>query len=65
MLDAAHAERIGLVDQVLPRPTFEKDWRRVARALWRRAGARLWVRDARWGSADRVMNGSAEVGGAT
>jgi enoyl-CoA hydratase len=33
VLDAVHAERIGLVDQVLPRPTFDEDWRRVARAL--------------------------------
>jgi hypothetical protein len=33
VLDAAHTERIGLVDQVLPRSTFEKDGRRVARAL--------------------------------
>jgi enoyl-CoA hydratase/carnithine racemase len=33
VLDAAQAERIGLIDQVLPRSTFEQDWRRVARAL--------------------------------
>jgi enoyl-CoA hydratase len=33
VLDAADAERIGLIDQVLPRSTFEQDWRRVARAL--------------------------------
>ncbi|MGH3557124.1 MAG: enoyl-CoA hydratase/isomerase family protein [Mycobacterium sp.] len=32
-LDAAEAERLGLIDQVLPRSTFEEDWRRVARAL--------------------------------
>jgi enoyl-CoA hydratase len=83
VLDAAHAERIGLVDQVLPRSTFEEDWRRVARALSTRAAgeikrvidgvspeeavnafARLWVRDAHWHAADRVMNRSAKVGGA-
>jgi enoyl-CoA hydratase len=33
VLDAVDAERIGLIDQVLPRSTFEQDWRRVARAL--------------------------------
>jgi len=83
VLDAAHAERIGLIDQVLPRSTFDEDWRRVARALSGRpageikrviggaspeqavnAFARLWVRDAHWHAADRVMNRSAKVGGA-
>jgi enoyl-CoA hydratase/carnithine racemase len=33
VLDAAEAERIGLVDRVLPRSTFDDDWRRLARAL--------------------------------
>jgi enoyl-CoA hydratase/carnithine racemase len=84
VLDAVHAERIGLVDQVLPRSTFDEDWRRVARALSARpageikrvidgvspeeavnAFARLWVRDAHWHAANRVMNRSAKVGGAT
>jgi enoyl-CoA hydratase len=83
VLDAVHAERIGLIDQVLPRSTFDEDWRRVARALSGRpageikrvidgvspeqavnAFARLWVRDAHWHAADRVMNRSANVGGA-
>src|SRR5580693_3684197 len=32
-LNAVEAERIGLIDQVLPRSTFDEDWRRVARAL--------------------------------
>jgi len=83
VLDAVHAERIGLIDQVLPRATFDEDWRRVARALSGRpageikrvidgvspeqavnAFARLWVRDAHWHAADRVMDRSAKVGGA-
>jgi enoyl-CoA hydratase len=83
VLDAAEAERIGLIDRVLPRSTFEEDWRRVARALSARpageikrvidgvspeeavnAFARLWVRDAHWHAADRVMNRAAKVGGA-
>ncbi|WP_101946478.1 enoyl-CoA hydratase/isomerase family protein [Mycobacterium sp. 3519A] len=33
VLDAAEAERIGLVDKVLPRPTFADDWRGIAKAL--------------------------------
>src|ERR1700757_1442140 len=33
VLDAADAERIGLIDQVLPRSTFDEDWRRVAPRL--------------------------------
>jgi enoyl-CoA hydratase len=83
VLDAERAESIGLIDQVLPRSTFEEDWRRVARALSARpageikrvidgvspeeavtAFARLWVGDAHWQAADRVMNRSAKVGGA-
>src|SRR5580693_2822106 len=82
-LNAVEAERIGLIDQVLPRSTFDEDWRRVARALSTRpageikrvidgvspeeavtAFARLWVGDAHWRAADRVMNRSAKVGGA-
>jgi enoyl-CoA hydratase len=84
VLDAAEAERMGLVDRVLPRSTFEEDWRRVARALANhpageikrvvdgvspeeavRAFARLWVADAHWQAADRVMNRGTKVGGAT
>ncbi|MEU9350588.1 enoyl-CoA hydratase/isomerase family protein [Streptomyces griseoloalbus] len=33
LLDAAEAERAGLVDLVLPRADFERGWRDVARAL--------------------------------
>ena len=33
VLDAAEAERIGLVDRVLPRQSFERDWRRIAKSL--------------------------------
>jgi enoyl-CoA hydratase/carnithine racemase len=41
VLDAVHAERIGLIDQVLPRSTFDEDWRRVARALSGRPAERM------------------------
>lgn len=33
VLDAAEAERIGLVDRVLPRESFDEDWRTIARSL--------------------------------
>lgn len=75
ILDAAEAERIGLVDAVLPRPTFDAQWRTIARQLASQpageikrvlggvtpdeavaAFARLWVADAHWAAADRVMN---------
>jgi enoyl-CoA hydratase/carnithine racemase len=83
VLDAAEAERIGLIDRVLPRSTFEEDWRRVAQALATRpageikrvidgvspgaavrAFAGLWVRDAHWQAADRMMNRGIKAGGA-
>jgi enoyl-CoA hydratase/carnithine racemase len=33
VLDAAEAQRIGLVDQILPRAAFEHGWRSLARSL--------------------------------
>lgn len=78
-LDAFEAERIGLVDLVLPRLSFEEGWRSVATSLARHpaseikrvisgaspdeaiaAFARLWVADAHWRAAERVMNRSAK-----
>jgi enoyl-CoA hydratase len=75
VLDAAEAERLGLIDRVLPRYDFDNGWRQVARVLaGRPAGeikrvingaspdeavasfARLWVSDAHWQAADRVLN---------
>lgn len=87
-LSAVEAERIGLVDLVLPRPSFDEGWRSVARSLARHPAteikrvirgvspdeaiasfARLWVADAHWQAAERVMNRTAnsrpETGGAT
>src|ERR1700757_2941698 len=87
-LDAAAAERIGLVDLVFPRSSFEEDWRSVARSLAPHPAteikrvisgvspdeaiasfARLWVADAHWRAAERVMNRTATprpaAGGAT
>jgi enoyl-CoA hydratase len=77
-LDAGEAERIGLVDLVLPRSSFEEGWRSVARSLARHPAAeikrvisgvspdeaiasfaRLWVADAHWLAAERVMNRTA------
>jgi enoyl-CoA hydratase/carnithine racemase len=87
-LTAADAERIGLVDLVLPRSSFDEGWRSVARSLARHPAteikrvingvspdeaiasfARLWVADAHWRAAERVMNRTANsrqaAGGAT
>ena len=80
-LDAVEAERIGLVDLVLPRSSFDEGWRSVARSLARHPAteikrvisevspdeaiasfARLWVADAHWRAAERVMNRSASPG---
>jgi enoyl-CoA hydratase len=36
VLDAASAERMGLVDQVLPRVAFDEGWRTIARSLTNR-----------------------------
>jgi enoyl-CoA hydratase/carnithine racemase len=47
VLDAAEAERIGLVDRVLPRASFDDDWRAIARSLATRPA----------GEIKRVMNG--------
>src|SRR6201993_1015357 len=87
-LNAVEAERIGLVDLVFPRSSFDEGWRSVARSLARHPAteikrvisgvspdeaiasfARLWVADAHWQAAERVMNRSASPrrggGGAT
>lgn len=87
-LGTAEAERMGLVDVVVPRPSFEEGWRSVARSLANRPAteikrviggvspdeaiasfARLWVADAHWQAAERVMNRTASPrpapGGAT
>jgi enoyl-CoA hydratase/carnithine racemase len=87
-LNAVEAERIGLVDLVLPRAAFDEGWRSVARSLARHPAteikrvisgvspdeaiasfARLWVADAHWRAAERVMNRTGrprpEAGGAT
>jgi enoyl-CoA hydratase len=87
-LNAVEAERIGLVDLVFPRSSFDQGWRSVARSLARHPAteikrvisgvspdeaiasfARLWVADAHWQAAERVMDRSASPrrggGGAT
>jgi|ERR1700761_9310971 len=90
-LNAQEAERIGLVDRVLPRASFDspdEGWRPIAKSLARHPAteikrvirgvspdeaiasfARLWVADAHWRAAERVMNRSAKArqaaGGAT
>ena len=41
VLSAAEAERIGLVDRLLPRASFDEDWRALARALASRPAAEI------------------------
>jgi enoyl-CoA hydratase/carnithine racemase len=74
-VSAVEAERIGLVDLVLPRPSFDEGWRSVARSMVRHPAAeikrvvsgvspdeaiasfaRLWVADAHWQAAERIMH---------
>ncbi|MEE6175085.1 enoyl-CoA hydratase/isomerase family protein [Mycobacterium sp. 050134] len=87
-VDATEAERIGLVDKVFPRASFDEGWRSIATLLARRpvaeikrvisgvspnqaiaSFARLWVADAHWQAAERVMNRTTSprpaAGGAT
>src|SRR5690606_13024364 len=75
ILTAPDAERLGLVDRVLPRAEFDAGWRSLARALANPSAgaikrvvdgvtaqeavdafAELWVSDAHWAAADRIMN---------
>jgi len=77
-LDATEAARIGLVDKVIPRASFEEGWRSIAASLAHHPAAeikrvlggasadeaiasfaRLWVADAHWRAAERVMNRTA------
>src|ERR1700743_1676293 len=58
VLDAVHAERIGLIDQVLPRSTFDEDWRRVARALSGRPAGEI-KRGIAWGLPAQAVNAFA------
>jgi enoyl-CoA hydratase len=41
VLTADQAERVGLVDRVLPRATFETEWRSLARALTNRPAGEI------------------------
>jgi enoyl-CoA hydratase len=75
ILRAEEAERIGLVDKVIPRETFDEGWRTLGRALANPSSAsikrvvngaspeeavdafaRLWIADAHWEAADKVLS---------
>ncbi|MBF4479941.1 enoyl-CoA hydratase/isomerase family protein [Rhodococcus rhodochrous] len=82
ILRAEEAERIGLVDKVIPRETFEEGWRALGRALANPSSAsikrvvngaspeeavdafaRLWIGDAHWEAADRVLSRGKQARG--
>ncbi|MGU3584165.1 enoyl-CoA hydratase/isomerase family protein [Rhodococcus sp. C26F] len=75
ILRAEEAERIGLVDKVIPREAFDEGWRTLGRALANPSSAsikrvvngaspeeavdafaRLWIADAHWEAADKVLS---------
>jgi enoyl-CoA hydratase/carnithine racemase len=74
VLSAVEAQQLGLIDRLLPRPSFEEGWRSLARSMAvapateiKRvvagappaeavaAFAQLWIGDAHWQAADRVL----------
>ncbi|MDO1486220.1 enoyl-CoA hydratase [Rhodococcus rhodochrous] len=82
ILRAEEAERIGLVDKLIPRETFEEGWRALGRALANPSSAsikrvvngaspeeavdafaRLWIGDAHWEAADRVLSRGKQARG--
>ncbi|BDB62536.1 enoyl-CoA hydratase/isomerase family protein [Rhodococcus sp. RDE2] len=82
ILRAEEAERIGLVDKVIPRETFDEGWRTLGRALANPSSAsikrvvdgaspeeavdafaRLWIADAHWEAADRVLSRGRQARG--
>ncbi|MGX7724792.1 enoyl-CoA hydratase/isomerase family protein [Rhodococcus pyridinivorans] len=82
ILRAEEAERIGLVDKVIPRETFDEGWRTLGRALANPSSAsikhvvngaspeeavdafaRLWIGDAHWEAADKVLSRGKQARG--
>jgi enoyl-CoA hydratase len=60
VLDAAEAERIGLVDLVFPRASFDDGWRSIARSLANRPAAEI-KRVIRGVSADEAVAAFAKL----
>jgi enoyl-CoA hydratase len=60
VLDAAEAERIGLVDLVFPRSSFDDGWRSIARSLANRPAAEI-KRVIRGVSADEAVAAFAKL----
>lgn len=61
VLDAAAAQRIGLLDEVLPRDSFEKGWRRIARSLANNASGEIKRVTAEDVSADEAVRAFARL----
>ncbi|OBI78504.1 enoyl-CoA hydratase/isomerase family protein [Mycobacterium sp. E740] len=60
ILPAAEAERIGLIDRVLARESFDDDWRAIARTLAHRAAGEI-KRVMRGASTDEAVDAFARL----
>lgn len=60
ILSADEAERVGLIDRVLARETFDDDWRAVARKLAHRAAGEI-KRVMKGASTDEAVNAFARL----
>jgi enoyl-CoA hydratase/carnithine racemase len=60
ILSAAEAERVGLIDKVLPRESFDDDWRAIARKLAHRAAGEI-KRVMRGASTDEAVEAFARL----
>lgn len=60
ILEAAEAERLGLIDRVLPRESFHDDWRAIARKLAHRPAGEI-KRVMKGVSTDEAVNAFARL----
>ncbi len=60
ILSADEAERVGLIDRVLARETFDDDWRAIARKLAHRAAGEI-KRVMKGASTDEAVNAFARL----
>ena len=61
VLGAAEAERVGLIDRVVPRASFDDDWRAIARAAGEPPGRRDQARRSHGVSTDEAVAAFARL----